>query len=64
MQIFQSLSLPETISEDFKNKFSDELVKNVFRPSKRTELCLKEADIVSITRSDRGFSIDETNQAE
>jgi hypothetical protein len=28
-------------------------VKNVFRSERRTELCVNEADIVSISRSDR-----------
>jgi len=58
------MTLPETISEDFKNRFSDELVRNVFRPVKRTELCLNEEDILNITRSDRGMSIDETNHGD
>jgi len=36
-------------------------VKNVFRDCKRTQLCLNEEDIIHMSRSDRGMSIDETN---
>ena len=31
----------------------------MFNASKRTDLCIDEEDILSIKRSDRGFSIDE-----
>jgi hypothetical protein len=31
----------------------------VFNTTKRTDLCIDEEDILSIKRSDRGFSIDE-----
>jgi hypothetical protein len=31
----------------------------VFNATKRTDLCIDEEDILSIKRSDRGFSIDE-----
>ena len=54
------MTFADKISDEFKSKFSDEVVKNVYREEKRTELCLNEADIISISRSDR-FSIDETN---
>lgn len=40
LQVFNGLNLPENIDEEFKNRFSEELVKNVFRDSKRTELCV------------------------
>lgn len=53
--------MPDTINDEFKNKFSEELVRNVFRDSKRTELCLNEADVISMSKSERGVSIDETN---
>lgn len=55
------MNLPEQISSEFKEKFSSELIKNVFRDQKRTELCLNEEDIINISRSERGESIDETN---
>lgn len=49
------------MNDEFKSKFSEEILKNVFRDGpKRTELCLNESDIISISRSDR-ISIDETN---
>lgn len=46
VSIFNNLSLPESLGDEFKGRFSEELVKNVFREGKRTELCLNEADIV------------------
>lgn len=36
-------------------------MKSVFNEEKRNELSLGEADIVSVKRSDRGYSIDEDN---
>jgi hypothetical protein len=49
------VSLPDTLTAPF----NDEILKNVFNPTKRPELCIDEEDILSIKRSDRGFSIDE-----
>ena len=49
------------MSDELKSKFSEELIKNVFREGpRRSELCINEADIISISRSDR-MSIDETH---
>jgi hypothetical protein len=39
------MHLPDTLEDELKSRFSDELVRNVFRDNKRTELCLNEADI-------------------
>ena len=52
-------SLPLTLPETLSSPFNDEILKNVFNPSKRSELCIDEEDILSIQRSERGFSIDE-----
>lgn len=49
------MSLPDTLTAPF----NEEILKNVFNPTKRPELCIDEEDILSIKRSDRGFSIDE-----
>jgi hypothetical protein len=57
--------LPETLSDSLKGKLTDEIFNNVFNTEKRTELCLKESDILSqIKRSDRGYSIDESPEIE
>ena len=49
------MPLPETLTAPF----NEEILKNVFNSNKRSELCIDEEDILSIKRSDRGFSIDE-----
>jgi hypothetical protein len=56
--------LPQNLGQEFKDRFSEELVKNVFRDTKRSELSLNEADIIEISRSDRGYSIDDTNNSD
>lgn len=48
------------MNQEFKDRYSDELVRNVFRDTKRNELCINEADIISMSRSDR-VSMDETH---
>jgi hypothetical protein len=61
VSIFNNLNLPDSLGDEFKSRFSDELVRNVFREAKRTELCLNEADIISLSRSERGMSMEESN---
>jgi hypothetical protein len=51
--------LPQSLPETLTAPFNEEILKNVFNPRKRSELCIDEEDILSIKRSDRGFSIDE-----
>jgi hypothetical protein len=51
--------LPQSLPETLTAPFNEEILKNVFNPTKRSELCIDEEDILSIKRSDRGFSIDE-----
>ena len=55
MQIFNSLVVPDTLSEDLKVRFSDELLKNVFRDAKRTSLCLGDSDFVKFAPGCRGI---------
>jgi hypothetical protein len=61
LKIFQNSqeSLSHQIPQSFSSQFTEEIMKSVFNASKRDELCLNEEDIVSMKRSDRGFSIDE-----
>lgn len=47
------MNFSDQANNDLKTKFSEELVKNVFRDERRNELSLNEADIISISRSDR-----------
>jgi hypothetical protein len=51
--------LPQSLPETLTAPFNEEILKNVFNLTKRSELCIDEEDILSIKRSDRGFSIDE-----
>ena len=51
--------MPQSLPETLTAPFNEEILKNVFNPTKRSELCIDEEDILSIKRSDRGFSIDE-----
>jgi hypothetical protein len=51
--------LPQSLPETLTAPFNEEILKNVFNPTKRSELCIDEEDILSIKRSERGFSIDE-----
>jgi hypothetical protein len=51
--------LPQSLPETLTAPFNEEILKNVFNPTKRSDLCIDEEDILSIKRSDRGFSIDE-----
>jgi hypothetical protein len=51
--------LPQSLPDTLTAPFNEEILKNVFNPTKRSELCIDEEDILSIKRSDRGFSIDE-----
>jgi hypothetical protein len=50
------------MADDFKSLFSEEILKNVFNEKKRNELCLNEEDILSLKKSERGYSIDEVNE--
>lgn len=50
------------MSDEFKCLFSEEILKNVFNEKSRKELSLGEDDIVSVKKSDRGYSIDEVNE--
>ena len=47
------MTFSDQANAELKGKLSEELVKNVFREERRVELCLNEADIISISRSDR-----------
>jgi hypothetical protein len=51
--------LPVEVPESLTSPFNEEIIKSVFNGTKRGELCIDEEDILSIKRSDRGFSIDE-----
>ena len=53
LKIFHSMNFSDQVNTDLKGKLSEELVRNVFREEKRTELCVNEADIISISKSDR-----------
>lgn len=51
--------MTQQVPEQFSTQFTQEIMKNLFNVTKRDELSLNEEDIVSMKRSDRGFSIDE-----
>lgn len=51
--------MPQSLPDTLTAPFNEEILKNVFNPTKRSELCIDEEDILSIKRSERGFSIDE-----
>ena len=50
------------MTDEFKSLFSEEMLKNVFNEKKRNELSLNEEDILSLKKSERGYSIDEVNE--
>jgi hypothetical protein len=47
------------LTESLQTNFTHEILRNVFHETKRGDLCIDAEDILSITRSERGFSIDE-----
>jgi hypothetical protein len=47
------------LPESLQTTFTHEILRNVFNETKRGDLCIDEEDILSIKRSERGFSIDE-----
>ena len=55
----------EQMGDTLKSQLTPEIVNNVFNPTKRSELCINEQDILSLhKRSDRGFSIYESPEIE
>jgi hypothetical protein len=67
LKVFESsqATYQEQMGDTLKSLLTPEIVNNVFNPTKRSELCINEQDILSLhKRSDRGFSIDESPEIE
>ena len=47
--------------EEFKSKYSEDILQNVFNTNKRDELSLNDNEIVILAKSEMGMSIDETS---
>jgi hypothetical protein len=63
LKVFESThaNFPEHMGDPLKSLLTPEISHNVFNPTKCSELCINEQDILSLhKKSDRGYSIDES----
>ena len=54
LRVFDNLQLGDTMGEDFRAQISDEIFKDIFTQTKRTQLCVYESESKSPAKREKG----------